>query len=178
MNLFISIKALPAPLGSNPMMQLVSWLSCLLRKPLDIILPWQGDLIWSYSDVSGWISWWRRLGGLDWLASSEVQIIVVSSGCVCICSWHMPSSLGSVGGSGGLTERISVHLQERKLHVHWRCTIIKRLVIISRPQFTVSPSDWTAGIWLMPCDYAQVDFLLTTRDIKHSALICSDCTGN
>lgn len=139
MNLFISIKALPAPLGSNPMMQLVSWLSCLLRKPLDIILPWQGDLIWSYSDVSGWISWWRRLGGLDWLASSEVQITVASSDCVCICSWHMPSSLGSVGGSGGLTERISVHLQERKLHVHSRCAIIKRLVIIFRPQFTVLP---------------------------------------
>lgn len=39
-------------------------------------------------------------------------------------------------------------------------------------------SDWTAGRWLIPCDYAQVDFLLTTRDVKHSALICSDCTGN
>ncbi len=33
----------------------------LLRKPLDIIFPWQRELIRSYSDVFGWISLWRRL---------------------------------------------------------------------------------------------------------------------
>lgn len=94
----------------------------LLRKPLDIILHWQKDLIWSYSDVSGWISLLSSLEGLGFFRTADHSNIVRLS--VHLQLTHAkPSSLGSVGGSGGLIER--VHLQETKLHVHSRSAIIK-----------------------------------------------------
>lgn len=49
------------------------------------------------------------------------------------------SSLGSVGGRGGLIEHTSVHLQGRKLPVHSRSAITKILVIILRPELTYFP---------------------------------------
>lgn len=77
------------------------------------------------------------------------------------------SSLGLVGGRGGLIEHTSVHLQGRKLPVHSRYVITKSLVIILRPEFTYFPLwVWAAGRWLMSCDYTQVDLFLMTGTLS------------
>lgn len=80
----------------------------------DIILPWQGQL-----DIElfrcGWEDWtgpsepgitqWRVGGGGWGVVGLRVHLQLTHA---------EPSSLGSVGGRGGLAERTSVHLLERE----------------------------------------------------------------
>lgn len=70
-----------------------------LRKPLDIILHWQEDLIRSYSAVSACISLWSPVEGLGFFRTAARSSIVRLS--VHLQLTHAKPS--SVGGSGGLT---------------------------------------------------------------------------
>lgn len=77
----------------------------------------------------GWIILWRRLEGLNWLASSDQYSFVRL--CVHLQLTHDVKPL-SLGDRGGLIEHTSVHLLGRKLPAHSRSAIIKSLVISLR----------------------------------------------
>lgn len=124
-----AFKAPPAPSGSGCVMQPVSWLSFLssanvcwnLTAALRLLR--QEDCYGALLLIFVEGTWSTGLG----------QTTVSLSGCSCICSWHTTPSRQLMWRTN------IVHKCASAGNVLLRCAIIKRLVIIFRPQFTFPP---------------------------------------
>lgn len=117
-DVFVSIKSTCCTSGQRSH-DAVGFMTQLFMKLEDIILPWQGQpdielfrCRWedwtgpSEPGITQWgWGWGWAVGGGRWVVGLRVHLQLTHA---------EPSSLGSVGGRGGLVERTSVHLLERE----------------------------------------------------------------